>query len=194
LYQRLPSWTLGFHGTDQETVDKVLNDHRGHLNSSANEHDWLGGGIYFWENDPVRALKFSRERMKWKGITDKKPAVIGAIIDLGLCLNLFDQPALMELKEAYDEFKKDFDSLGIPLPVNGKDAKLWSRDLDCAVIEHVHGLRKMGSLPKYDTVRSAFQEGKHVYLGTEFRLKNHIQIAVRESSCIKGYFLPRSPK
>lgn len=194
MYQRLPSWILGFHGTDQETVDKILNDHRGHLNSSANEHDWLGGGIYFWENDPVRALKFSKERMKWKGITDKKPAVIGAIIDLGLCLNLFDQPALIELKEAYDYFKKDFDSLEIPLPINGKDGKLWSRDLDCAVIEQVHGLRKMGGLPKYDTVRSAFQEGKDVYPGTEFRLKNHIQIAVRDSSCIKGYFLPRSPK
>ena len=90
LYQRLPSWILGFHGTDEETVHKILNDRKSHLRPSANEHDWLGGGIYFWENDPVRALSFSKERMKWKGIAGKKPAVIGAVIDLGLCLNFFD--------------------------------------------------------------------------------------------------------
>lgn len=52
-YQRLPSWVLGFHGTDEETVTRILNDHKGHLNHSANDYDWLGGGVYFWENDPV---------------------------------------------------------------------------------------------------------------------------------------------
>ena len=191
LYQRLPNWILGFHGTNEETVQTILNDNRRHLDKSANEHDWLGGGIYFWENDPVRALKFSKERMNWKKVTDKKPAVIGAVIDLGLCLNLFDQPALIELKESYDQFKKDFESMSLPLPVNGEDGRLWSRDLDCAVIENVHGLRAITGLPSYETVRSSFQEGKEVYPGTEFRLKNHIQIAVRNTKCIKGYFLPR---
>ena len=137
LYQRLPSWILGFHGTDEETVHKILNDRKSHLRHRANEHDWLGGGIYFWENDPVRAHSFSKERMKWKGITGKKPAVIGAVIDLGLCLNFFDQPALMELGEGHAELKADFDAMGIDLPVNGNEGRLWARDLDCAVVETV---------------------------------------------------------
>ena len=192
LYQRLPSWILGFHGTDEETVHKILNDRKSHLRPSANEHDWLGGGIYFWENDPVRAHSFSKERMKWKGITGKKPAVIGAVIDLGLCLNFFDQPALMELGEGHAELKADFDAMGIDLPVNGNEGRLWARDLDCAVVEAVHDLRAKAGLPSYDTVRSAFQEGKQVYPGTQFRERHHIQIAVRNASCIKGYFLPRS--
>ncbi|MDH1337351.1 hypothetical protein N5D77_24010 [Comamonas thiooxydans] len=191
MYQRLPNWVLGFHGTDQKTVTDILNDPKGHLNSSANVHDWLGGGIYFWENDPIRALQFSKERMKWKGVTDKKPAVIGAIIDLGLCLNLSEQKALEELRVAYGVLKDDFELFGEDLPVNAPDGKLWSRNLDCLVIDRLHKLRENFGMTKYDSVRSSFKEGKEVYAGTEFQMKNHIQIAVRSTACIKGYFLPR---
>lgn len=192
MYQRLPNWVLGFHGTDEETVHKILNDPKAHLNSSANVHDWLGGGIYFWENDPVRALEFSKERMKWKKITDRKPAVIGAIIDLGLCLNLTEKPAMEQLADAYQILCLDFDLMGHDLPINEPDNKLWSRDLDCAVIDMLHGLREGANLPQYQSVRSPFSEGAATYKGTKFQLKNHIQIAVRDPAyCIKGYFLPR---
>ena len=98
----------------------------------------------------------------------------------------------MELGEGHAELKADFDAMGIDLPVNGNEGRLWARDLDCAVVETVHNLRAKAGLPSYDTVRSAFQEGKQVYPGTQFREKHHIQIAVRNASCIKGYFLPRS--
>src|SRR4051812_48364254 len=107
MYQRLPSWVLGFHGTDKETVQKIVSNPKEHVEASLNDYDWLGHGSYFWENDPVRALRFSEERMKWKNITDKEPAVVGAIIDLGHCLNLFDQPGLDELKAAHDDLVED---------------------------------------------------------------------------------------
>jgi len=42
----------------------------------------------------------------------------------------------------------------------------------------------------YDTVRSPFQEGTPLYTGAGFQTKNHIQIAVRNLACIKGYFRP----
>ncbi|MDH0423651.1 hypothetical protein [Delftia tsuruhatensis] len=184
---------LGFHGTDEETVDKILNDPKQHLKKSANTYDWLGGGIYFWENDPHRALSFAEQRMRWAGVKDKKAKVIGAIIDLGLCLNLTEQPALLELKRTHEVVAEDFRLFDDPLPVNGADGHLWSRDLDCLVIETLHRFRRNAKPPlrAYDSVRSPFQEGGPVYEGTEFRLKNHIQIAVINEDCIKGYFLPR---
>lgn len=192
-YQRLPSWVLGFHGTNKETVTNVLNDHKGHLNSSDNDYDWLGGGVYFWENDPVRALQFAKERMKRYNITDQEPAVIGAIIDLGLCLNLYDQPALRELAEAQDYLKLDMDAIGSPMPKNkGTTKDRLQRYLDCAVIEHLHRLRLQAGLPEYQTVRAGFPEGRPVYAGSGFYSKNHIQIAVKDKSAIKGYFLPRA--
>ncbi len=193
MYQRLPSWVLGFHGTDAATVKRLARDPRERFDPSKNDYDWLGPGIYFWENDPVRALQFAKEAMKRKGIR-KKAAVIGAIIDLGLCLNLFDQPALTELATAHAELSLDFYILGDDLPKNvGGDDRL-QRYLDCAVINHVHRLRATipEETPPYQTVRSGFHEGDDLYDGAGFKQKNHIQIAVRDPTCIKGLFLPRS--
>lgn len=192
MYRRLPNWVLGFHGTDVATVKKILCNPNSDLHPSTNEYDWLGWGVYFWENDPERALQFARESFQRNGIR-KKPAVIGAVIDLGLCLNLFDQAALSELRLAHEEMSKDMGLLEIPMPVNAGGKDRLRRNLDCAVIEHLHRLRKQSSsTPQYQTVRSGFHEGGDVYEGSGFQTKNHIQIAVRNLSCIKGYFLPRT--
>lgn len=191
MYQRLPSWVLGFHGTDHSTVQRLVKNPKEVFDPSNNDYDWLGPGVYFWENDPVRAMLFAKEGMQRKNIR-KKPAVIGAVIDLGLCLNLFDQPALSELTTAYDEMRLDFDLFGVDLPVNHGGEDRLRRFLDCAVINHVHRLRSGSPLtPPYQTVRSGFHEGKELYSGAGFKQKNHIQIAVRDHSCIKGLFLPR---
>lgn len=192
MYQRLPSWVLGFHGTDEETVHNAVMDASFRFDIPENDYDWLGNGVYFWENDPVRAMEFSKERMKWRGITDKTPAVVGAVIDLGLCLNLFDQPALKELAVAHEDFAFDMNVLGVDMPANkGKSEDRTMRHLDCAVIEQLHRMRIGAQVPPYQTVRSGFHEGKPAYEGSGFRAKNHIQIAVRDHSCIKGFFLPR---
>ncbi|MBC7379392.1 MAG: hypothetical protein H7346_18395 [Burkholderiaceae bacterium] len=192
MYQRLPSWTLGFHGTDESTVQKILNDKSGHVEQSRNAWDWLGNGAYFWENDPTRAFQFATSRMKWLGITDTKPAVIGAVIDLGRCLNLFDQPGLVELKAAYKSLEDDAASVGMPLPENhGKTPDRIFRRLDRAVFENLHLIRSFLRYDAYDTTRAPFMEGAPLYNNTSFRERNHIQIAVRNMACIKGYFLPR---
>lgn len=194
MYQRLPSFVLGFHGTDEDTVKSVLNNADGHLKQSQNLWDWLGDGIYFWENDPVRALAFAKESMHWKRITDKRPAVIGAVIDLGLCLNLFDQPAILEVANAATSFKKDMRKLGVQLPRNeGRPPDKVKRHLDRAVIQHMHALREKSPLtPRYQTVRAGFHEGKAAFPGSGIKSKNHIQIAVIDPTCVKGYFLPRT--
>lgn len=186
---------LGFHGTDSETAKRILGSSSAHLNRSTNGWDWLGEGIYFWENDPVRAASFARERFAWKGIKDKTVAVVGAVIDLGLCLNLFDQPALIELKAAHTSLVKDFAQLGVPVPKNkGKSADLVERYLDQAVMSNLHALRSEipDKFAPYQTVRAGFLEGKRLYPNTAFKTKNHIQIAVLDAACIKGYFAPRT--
>ena len=191
MYQRLPGWVLGFHGTDAETVDLILNNKNRHLNSSKNSFDWLGDGVYFWENDPVRALQYTKESLKRKKKSGA-PAVIGAVIDLGLCLNLFDQTAIQELGESYKVMAANLRAIGSEIPQNkGQDKDRLLRYLDRAVITELHQLREEQELPGYDTVRAGFHEGGEVYKGAGFRNKNHIQIAVRNTECIKGYFLPR---
>jgi hypothetical protein len=105
LYRRLPGVVLGFHGCDESVGEAVLSGRVKHLRSSSNEHDWLGAGIYFWENDPQRALEFAQEAVDKPHLTSgriTKPFVVGAVIDLGLCLNLLDRTALREVEEAHN--------------------------------------------------------------------------------------------
>ena len=43
----------------------------------------------------------------------------------------------------------------------------------------------------FDTVYGYFQEGKEAFPGAGVREKSHIQICVKNLSCIKGYFIPK---
>lgn len=102
------------------------------------------------------------------------------------------------LKDAYKVLQHDYAVDETPLPVNTKGRKNSNdnlkRDLDCAVIEYVHLLRKLNGIIPYDSVRNAFIEGKEIYPGSDFRQKTHIQICIRNTDCIKGYFAPLEPK
>ena len=44
---------------------------------------------------------------------------------------------------------------------------------------------------EYDSVRGVFFEGSDLYENAGFKEKNHIQIAIRNQNCIKGFFIPR---
>lgn len=194
LYSKRSNLVIGFHGCDQSVVDKVITG-KEELLASTNDYDWLGNGIYFWENNEERALDWAIELSKRKSSSVKKPAVIGAIIDLGFCLDLTDNHYLKELKVGYDELVKLCHAANLPLPQNkdiGKSTDLLLRKLDCAVIQTIHRLHSIKGNNPYDSVRGVFWEGAPVYPNSGFREKNHIQICVCNPNCIKGYFLPRT--
>lgn len=196
LYQRIPGLVLGFHGCEASTGEAILSGEKPHLTPSANRYDWLGDGIYFWENDPLRALEFAqygnRKAANARGYI-AEPFVLGCVIDLGLCLNLTDRRALNELALAHQELKALYEYTGEPMPAN-KGPNLGARYLDRACIELLHALRGAiddeDRLPPYDTVRSPFREGDMLYEGAGFQAENHIQIAVCNTACIRGYFRP----
>ncbi len=184
LYSKRHNIVLGFHGCDKSIVDEVINGAQ--LKSSMNDYDWLGNGMYFWENNSKRALQWAKDRKK------KEPAILGAIIDLGYCMDLMDSEFLKELQEAYNTLKEAIDISNKEMPQNeGSTPDKLLRKLDCAVIETACQINIDAGLPKYDSVRGVFWEGKELYPGAFFREKNHIQICVRNPNCIKGFFLPR---
>ncbi len=196
MYSILPSFILGFHGCDESVAEAVFSG-KHHLNPSQNHYDWLGEGIYFWENSPARAMEYAilRQEHPVRKSHPKvhRPAVVGAIIDLGYCLNLLDAKFLQMVKDEFVRLHAAAKEAGIELPKNrplGKSGELLLRDLDCAVINKLHNTRKRENLRAIDTVRSAFIEGQPLYEGSEFSDRNHIQICVRNVGCIKGYFRP----
>ena len=171
------------------------------LLQSDGDYDWLGPGIYFWESDPVRAREWADDKVD--RLKFAEPFVIGAVIDLGNCLDLLVRENLNLLRVAYDSLAAFHRDIGLELPVNrdlktdaAKD-KLF-RNLDCAVIRRVHSIIELpkdgqpGHRPApFDTVRGLFTEGAEVYPGSGFKQKTHTQIAVRNTACIKGFFRPR---
>jgi hypothetical protein len=191
MYSTRPGLVLGFHGTDKVVVENVVRG-KEPLSFDNNEHDWLGHGYYFWEYSPARALEFARLLQKHPNRTKTKisePAVLGAVLSLGKCLDLTEFNNLQLLKEAYSLVLLTFADKIVPLNrgVSGSE-DLLLRELDCLVIETLH--RAMGN-DQFDSVKGVFWEGPEIYPTAGFREKNHIQICIRNPNCIKGYFLPR---
>ena len=190
------SFVLGYHGCDQSTGEAVLAGNR-ELVISDKQYDWLGPGIYFWESDPRRAWEWAR----WKVSRNeyKAPFVLGAVIDLGVCLDLMSRSSLMALAAAYESLRRTHEtdtSLG-PLPQNRKaapqDGDRLLRYLDCAVIRRLHAAMDDIGEP-FETVRGLFTEGEKIFPGSGFYAKTHVQIAVRSQRNIKGYFRVSSSK
>jgi len=188
LYQKNPSFVLAFHGTEQAIANKVLLGEINHFNLSQGKKEWLGHGIYFWENDPLRGQEWAESGKPKKAID--QPDVIGAVIDLGNCLDLTTRSGLLEVKQAFEILYDTYSFQGKTLPRNSGGADLPSRELDCEVIQTLHQYRKLRGQIPYDTVRATFPEDQSLYPGAGFRLRNHTQIAVINIRCIKGYFKP----
>ncbi len=128
---------------------------------SDNKWDWLGKGIYFWEQNPHRALEYAikcaRGEQKFSGKIDT-PFVIGAIIELGNCLNLVEPTSLKIVKEAFIGLEKTFKESGKKMPKNDGA----NRQLDCSVIRYLHETRRINNYPEYDTIRSPFHERRQI--------------------------------
>ncbi|WP_242848109.1 hypothetical protein [Ruminococcus sp. HUN007] len=186
MYSKLPNLVLGFHGCHKDVFDSVVKGGQ-HLKRSENEYDWLGNGIYFWENSPERALDWAKSRYK------DEACVVGAVIDLGYCLNLTDYQSSSVLQLGYELLKTYNETMGNEMPKNrnGRSATdLLLRNLDCAVIEQIHKYYKRNNFETYDSIRGIFTEGKEVYPGSGFVEKTHVQLCIVNPNCIKGYFAP----
>ncbi len=178
---------VGYHGCTEAFAKGLLLGKKPirEWRPSANDWDWLGHGIYFWEHAPERALRWARERYRTRR---QRPAVLGAYIQLGRCFDLLNEAITALLGETYERVARTRAEQGGSLPRNrGREGKL--RELDCLVINTcIEELRESGA--EYDTVRAAFLEGDPVYPTAGFSRESHIQVAVRNSACILGVFRP----
>jgi hypothetical protein len=191
MYPAKPGLLIGFHGCDKSICDMLVSGQT-MLKASRNGYDWLGNGIYFWENNYDRAYEFAAKPPGKKKISN--PAVVGAVIDLQNCLDLLDKKNLSYVKDSYFELISALKNNSRNIPVNKTvdgSTDLLIRELDCAVIENLHNIRMKGKLSSFDSVRGVFIEGEELYPGAGFNDKNHIQICIRNPNRIKGLFVPR---
>ena len=115
--------------------------------------------------------------------------VLGAIINLGNCLDLADPESTELVSGAYQHFTARYLATAIEMPRNkGPESK--ARFLDCAVMNHLHDLTESMGRPAFDTVRGFFNEGQPVYPTAGLRSLDHVQVCVRNPRCILGFFKP----
>jgi hypothetical protein len=194
IYTSDPGLIIGFHGCSQELRDNVVIS-KTSLRHSNNSWDWLGDGIYFWQNNYERAYHYANNPPPKVKIDN--PSVLGSVFSLGNCLDFTDKKYIDLLKFSYETLEKTTKAEGTELPTNtnptgseNSNDKIVRR-LDCAVIKNIHEqLKKLGE-PPFDSVRGVFFEGNELYKGAGFLDKTHIQICIRNPNLIKGYFIPR---
>lgn len=192
---RTAALVLGYHGCDREVGERILGGSGGHLQPSENDYDWLGSGIYFWEDNPRRALEwaeFVRENPQRSRARIRDPFAIGAIIDAGNCLDLLEADSIRIVEKSYERLAAVLSAAGAPMPKNQRRGGEWAvRRLDCAVVNHVHEFRAQAGEAGFDSVRAAFVEGEPLYPGAGFHRRTHIQLCVRSTSQVIGYFRPQ---
>jgi hypothetical protein len=203
---------LAYHGCDITLRDELLAG-LAHLRTSKNTYDWLGTGVYFYEADPDRALEHATtvrnhpERLLASSAI-ATPAVIGVAIDVSRWLDMSTHTALQEFKIAAETCRQGYLAKHESIPKNGPafegDKDNLHRPFDNVTFMTLHGLRAQAyeeaigqrrfddaaELRPYQAVRSAFSQGEIIADTSEFKEKNHTQIALIDKSCIKGYFIP----
>ena len=189
---------IGHHGTTLKVAEQLVK-RTTNLQARTNKYDWLGTGVYFWQDGPTRALAWARYTAA--RAVGEEPAVVEAEIDLDGCLDLFDLEAFRELQKSYTKFE----SFEASNPARSVQAGLIVMDgrqsttshsgaagtpdpvrnfRDCAFLDwHIAAMRSVGH--EYRSVRGAFLSGRALFTESFLFDWSHAQIAVLDLAVIK---------
>lgn len=167
-----PIIVFGYHGTSAEAARRILTS--GYI-PSERAWDWLGDGVYFWQDAPFRAWEWARQRHP------EQPAVVRSVLELRDCMDLLDTFWYPALAVIYTEYVAHHLASGKPLPRQSSASKNRRRDRD-VFNQAVMDLQQQG-IP-IRVVRGAFQEGNPIYPESGIHDRSHVQIAVRDASLI----------
>ncbi len=162
----------GYHGTSSEVADIIAAEG---FQLSRNTYDWLGDGVYFFQDAPLRAWEWAIDRH------GSNAAVMGAEIQITDCLDLLDLHWNQVLSDAYDAYLKLLREAGLIVPTQSGG----SHSLDREVINYTAAVLNESGI-RIACVRAAFREGRPVYPDSAFFDRTHVQIAVRDTgACVR---------
>jgi hypothetical protein len=177
----------GYHGTDSRNVESILENG---FNSSTKPHDWMGRGIYFWQDAPERAKS-------WAKSYHSNPVVVCAeiLIDFDHTIDLFDSspknPYVEWMKRSYSHFRE---TLSNDDEFNKQIGGFHG--LDRLIVDYVADEVMPKEMNKHiQAVRSVFIEGNPLFPAynnqekSAFHDLSHVQIAVRDSNIIQKTYV-----
>jgi hypothetical protein len=168
----------GYHGTSQTQALSILENG---FRASDNDYDWLGTGIYFFQDAPTRAKQWAIEQHP------DNPAVIRAKIELENCIDLLDINWVPPLKIIYNSFVEQRIRANLPLPKQNP-SKSKAHRLDCAFFNFASQV--LSSRGKtLAIIRAVFVEGESIFPDSAIFDLAHVQVVIKDRSLIKQYDL-----
>ncbi|WP_310419241.1 hypothetical protein [Chamaesiphon sp. OTE_8_metabat_110] len=177
-------WVNGYHGTSRSRADKIIAEG---FQPSTNGYDWLGTGVYFWQDAPNHALHWAQK------MYSQEPAVIKSRLRLdSTCLDLLDMPDTNNTNfwmDSYNKFIEVYQQTGKSLPTQNPDIP-GKRYLDCAFFDYLISTIERSSEPdSLGLIRSAFVEGHPNFPNSAICDKTHVQISVIKLDLIEHSFI-----
>ena len=171
---------MGYHGTNILAANAILDEG---FRISENQYDWLGDGVYFFQEAPQRAWDWALTRH------GHEAAVVGARISTVECINLLDTGWNSFMANAYDSYLSFLNRLGDRVP----EQSGGNHRLDREVMNYAVGvLEDLGH--NVACVRAAFAEGRPVYPNSAILDLTHVQISVRHPErCLVDIWLEAAP-
>lgn len=178
MYDLRPNTIIGFHGCDLAILNKLVANPN-QIEISKKLYDWLGHGMYFWENNYSRAMEWANNKANKGEITN--PAVPGAVIQLGYCCDFLDSKFTSMIGHYYELMSEVYTKSGKPMPKNVDSKEDGNKDkavrlLDCATIEYMHSEIENRIRAKYPPVNSG--RSQFLILPEELFLKGVLHFLV----------------
>lgn len=177
-------WVYGYHGTSLSRAERIMAEG---FQPSTNGYDWLGTGVYFWQDAPNHALHWARKMYR------QEPAVIKSRLKLDrTCLDLLDMADIDNpdfWTDSYNGFIQMCQRTGKLLPTQNPDIA-GKRYLDCDFFDYLRAAfdRDVES-ESIGSIRSAFVEGNRIFPNSAIFDKTHIQISVINLDLIEHSYI-----
>lgn len=190
---------VGYHGCDVTVRDGLVSGQMS-PKASTNQYDWLGPGFYMFEGDQERARSFAETAalQPHRQLTARPiatPSVVGCLFSVQRCLDMSTKAGRQEFEEAYIHLQAGFllnnEVPPVNLPAGNHDQDILLRGLDRAVFSFMHRRNERArAFDSYQAVRGSFRQGVEIAPNSGFHRDSHTQIALRDFSCIRGWFVP----
>ena len=194
----MPRTVRAYHGTTYTAALAVLSG-QSPFHPSTKPDDWLGHGIYFFEESLALAVDWAFGRVARnarQGLFDS-PVVIAADIDLSHCLDLCSADHVANLRHIYQALPRPVRAQHAPIlhtaaghPVTVGDlpmsAAAWTfNSTDTTAIDALVRDLKQNGTP-ITSKRAAFVDGTQLYTNSYLFDRSQVQIAVLDQTVISN--------
>jgi hypothetical protein len=192
---------FGYHGTTRSAAESIVANPL-LFQSSTGEGDWLGQGVYFFENSFRKGTEWAMRTVDKRATSGgaEAPAVLGCEIDLSNCLDLCDPRHSEDLQSWVIA---NIDLAGAPLQHaprlltaaakevtisdfpyrTAKNRSLYRHPHKVNVLDKVlidAFIDAMPTAKRFSTVRAPFNSGRQLFPNSYLFHNSQVQIAVRD--------------